>query len=132
MSAHLSELEGHNLWLQCPEGLDMCWAWAWCGLLSGIESFGPHCLELLLSGISPAASTSFSWSKAGLAMGFLLLVYQAADSSCSLTAISKLNVSNLLSCSLASEETFAFSQTFSETPRKAASHYLLVTVGMRL
>ena len=46
------------------------------------------------------------YSKAGLATGFLLLVSQVANLSCSLTAVSKLNVSNLLSCSLASERLF--------------------------
>lgn len=90
-----------------PRGLDLCWGWG--GPLSGMGSFGPDCQELLLSSMSPAAPTLASWGKADLAMGFLLLVYQAANSSCSLSAVSKLNVSNLLSCSLASEETFSFS-----------------------
>lgn len=63
--------------------------WAWCGLLRGIGLFGPRWLELLLSRISPAAPTLLSWGKEDLSMGFLLLVYQAANPSCSLTAVSK-------------------------------------------
>lgn len=47
-------------------------------------------IKLLLSCISPAAPAAFSWGKAGLATGFLLLLYQAADPSYALTAVSKL------------------------------------------
>lgn len=65
-------------------------------------------------------------------MGFILLVYQATNPSFLLIDVRKLNISGLLSCSLASEETFLFSKTFSETPYKAVSHYLQVTVGRRL
>lgn len=65
-------------------------------------------------------------------VGHGLLMAYLPNSSCSLVAVSKLNISNLLSRCLASEETTAFPQSFSEIPRKAASHYLRVTAGMRL
>lgn len=65
-------------------------------------------------------------------VGCGLLMAYLPNPSCSVVAVSKLNISNLLSRCLVSEETTSFPQSFSKIPRKAASHYLRVSAGMRL
>lgn len=126
MSAHLSELPQSVA--AVPRGAGCVLGLVWS--LTGIRSFSPRCLELLpffhLLPLFPFLRAKQVWP------WLFIACLPAANPSCSLTAVHKLNVSNLLSCSVASEDTFSFSQTFSETTRKAASHYLRVTVRMRL